>query len=138
MSQSCVRCQHENLEGNLFCAQCGNSLRAVATDPSSGQKLTSIAGDPNAFEWSAPQAVPSHRLQHPETMVPEVADAAKCPQCASPQTQSFEMAYSMSTSSGVTSGAAYTFGVGPTITGARSTQQSNLASYVRPPVRAHL
>lgn len=62
-------------------------------------------------------------------------DLANCPQCASPQTQSFEMAYSMSTSSGLTAMAAYTFGVGPTIGGARSTQQSNLAAYVRPPIR---
>lgn len=45
------------------------------------------------------------------------------------------MAYSVSTSSGTTAGGAYTFGVGPTIAAGRTVQQSNLASYVQPPIR---
>jgi hypothetical protein len=56
-----------------------------------------------------------------------------CPQCHSTNTQSFEMAYMMSTQTQTTTGAAYTFGVGPTLAGARSSQQSALAERVQPP-----
>ena len=131
-NQTCSRCHYENAKGNLFCAQCGNSLGAAETVKRVTRNTTELGPD---FGWPLPEQVNSSTLQHSESLKREPVDAARCPQCSSPQTQSFEMAYSMSISSGSTTGAAYTFGVGPTIAGARSTQQSNLASYVRPPIR---
>jgi hypothetical protein len=133
--QCCSRCHHENSKENVFCAQCGNSLRPVATAWPSNENPTKIPNASDAFGVGVPEPFTSPAPQPSEVLKQEGVDLANCPQCGSSQTQSFEMAYSMSTSSGVTRGMAYTFGVGATIAGGRSTQQSNLAAYVRPPIR---
>ncbi len=110
-------------------------ISIVEADSPAIQNSAQLTGDFNAFRLQPSEQINSPTLQHAGILRSDVVDAANCPQCRSSQTQSFEMAYSMSTSSGITTGAAYTFGVGPTIMGGRATQQSNLASYVRPPIR---
>jgi hypothetical protein len=56
-----------------------------------------------------------------------------CPQCESPETRSFEMAYATSTTSGSLVASSFNFDIGTTVTGGTLTQQSALAAYVRPP-----
>jgi ribosomal protein L40E len=126
----CSRCQHNNPSENRHCGQCG-SLLETSPDLAAVFQPSVV---PKSFGWPSTEATgmqpaPSGGLQHLSQ------DLARCPQCASSQTQSFEMAYSVSTTSGVTAGGAYTFGVGPTVGASRSVQQSNLASYVRPPIQ---
>src|SRR6266404_9411096 len=100
--QSCSRCRHDNPSNSLFCAQCGNSLQAAATVEIVNQHSLEVGGDHPALGWHAAEQVTAVTLRPSESSGREVVDAAKCPQCGSPQTQSFEMAYSMATSSGTT------------------------------------
>jgi hypothetical protein len=126
----CSDCQHSNPDENRHCSQCGNSLQ---NSTSSGLVLQP-SNPADSFGWPASEPT---RMTSPISggLQESSQDLARCPQCASSQTQSFEMAYSVSTSTGVTAGGAYTFGVGPTRGAARTFQQSNLASYVRPPIQ---
>lgn len=75
--------------------------------------------------------------QHEEPARPQTQNHSKdCPQCASPETRSFEMAYATSTSTGTLIASSYNFnGGGMTMTGGNIRQQSALAAYVTPPPR---
>jgi ribosomal protein L37E len=69
-----------------------------------------------------------------QVMAPQrVRQSKDCPQCESPETRSFEMAYASSTGTGTLVAGSYNFNIGATVTSGSLTQQSALASYVRPP-----
>jgi|GEM_PF-3803645 len=133
-TQPCPQCSADNPVTKRFCADCGSPLSAPNAGPSHTESVIQTSPIGESFGWpqtEETQVVP--RLER-EISAP-LPDLANCPQCHSSQTQSFEMAYSVSTSSGTTAGSAYTFGVGATIGSSRTVQQSNLAAYVRPPIQ---
>ena len=75
---------------------------------------------------AAVEAAPAATRQRPK-------GSKDCPQCESPETRSFEMAYATSTTSGSLVASSFNFEIGTTVTGGTLTQQSVLAAYVRPP-----